>query len=188
MIDDALTIALEPWLDNRGITSAADRERGEFNVWRNSFPAEELPPPGARVLVGGVPFVFPGRGPTGDNFRCARQLVELREDDYDWLYVLAAAEGRTEDVAQLHFAGGAVDVAWLRVSGFWPDSPAQFSERAAFRCDRLHYPRHAQHGFRPTIWRQRIAVTREAPLRAVRFPDNPALHVFALTAVARRRR
>jgi hypothetical protein len=33
----------------------------------------------------------------------------------------------------------------------------------------------------PVIWRERVPVPRESPLTAIRFPDNPAIHVFALT-------
>jgi hypothetical protein len=34
---------------------------------------------------------------------------------------------------------------------------------------------------RPSIWSQRVPVAVRLPLRAVRLPDNPALHLFAMT-------
>ncbi|MGH8933690.1 MAG: hypothetical protein ACRDZO_24425 [Egibacteraceae bacterium] len=178
-------VALDDWLDNRGTSHPERTGEGAFNLWGNSLPADELPPPGARVHVGGVPFVFPSVSGAGDNLRCARQLIPVPAGDYDWLYVLAAAERRTEDLVLLHFADGSVDPEWLRVSDFWPDTPPRFGERLAFRCTRMHYPRHLQRGFGPTIWRQRVPVSREAPLAAVRLPDNSALHLFALTAARR---
>ena len=36
----------------------------------------------------------------------------------------------------------------------------------------------------PVIWRTRVPVPTEIDLAAVGFPDNPAIHVFALTLVA----
>lgn len=174
-------IDLTPWLDCRGITAAHERGRGGLSIWGNSLPAEQVPR-GERVLVGAVPFQLASGD--HDNLRCARQLVPVPSGRYDWLYLLAAAERRSEDPVHLHFAGGAVDPEWLRVSDFWPETPPRFGERPAFSCDRLHYPRHVQPGFGPTLWRQRVAVTREAPLAAIRLPENPAIHIFALTAAA----
>ena len=178
-------VDLSKAFDNRGITGEADRDRGALNLWGNSFASGALPGPGARVVVGGVPFVFGARD-AGDNVRCARQLVFVPAGCFDWIYVLAAAERRTEDPVHLHFDDGSVDTELLRVSDFWPETDRRFGERAAFACDRMHYPRHVERRFGPTIWRQRIPITREAPLRAVRLPDNPAIHVFAMTAARAR--
>jgi hypothetical protein len=36
----------------------------------------------------------------------------------------------------------------------------------------------------PSIHRVRVPVPRETDLRAVRLPDNPAIHIFAMTARA----
>jgi hypothetical protein len=173
------SIDLTPWLDCRAITAVGERARGGLSIWGNSLPAEQVPR-GSRVLVGQVPFDL-AAGDV-DHIRCARQLVPVPTGRYDWLYLLAAAERRSEDPVYLHFDDGAVDPEWLRVSDFWPETRPRFGERPAFACDRLHYPRHTQPGFGPTVWRQRVAVPREAPLAAIRLPDNPAIHIFALTA------
>lgn len=176
-------VDLAPYADNVGITPPDRLDAGAFNLWGNTFPADELPPPGA-VTVHGIPFVFPA-GPAGgpDNVRCAGQLVELPVGRFDWIQVLAAAERRTEDQVLLHFADGTVDPEWLRVSDFWPETAARFGERPAYRLSRLHYPRHVDRKFGPVIWRQRVPVARETDLAAVRLPDNPAVHVFAMTLV-----
>ena len=178
----SVPIDLTTWCNNRGISRADELDRGAFNAWGNSFPAEELPAAGSRFTVGAIPFVFAGGGDV-DNVRCARQLVIVEPARYDWLYLLAAAERRTEDSVYLHYADGSVDPEWLRVSAFWPEQPPRFGEQAALRCTSMHYPRHVQRGFGPTIWRERVPVTREVALAAIRLPDNPSLHLFALTAV-----
>jgi hypothetical protein len=180
------TVDLDAWLDNRGTTSSANLAAGGFNIWSNTFPAEELPAPGGTVDVGGVPFRFPAAGAgERDNVRCAGQLVTLPAGRYDWLYLLAASERRSEDMVYLHYVDGSVDPEWLRVSDFWPETPPHFGERAGIACSRLHYPRHVQRRMRsgPAIRRARIPVPRETPLAALRLPDNPAIHIFALTLV-----
>jgi hypothetical protein len=180
----ATPVDLSGRFDNRGIT-AADERTGAFNIWSNTFPAEQLPAPGGIVEVTGVPFRFPAGGPgRADNLRCSGQLLTVPPGRYDWIYALAAAERRTEDRVDLHYANGAVDAEWLRVSDFWPQTPAWFGEPLAYRCTRMHYPRHVETRMGPAIWRPRIPVTRPQELRALRLPDNPAMHVFALTLVA----
>jgi hypothetical protein len=178
----ARTVDLGEWLDNRGTTSGDDLAAGGFNIWSNTFPAEELPPPGGTVDVGGVPFRFPAAGAgKPDNLRCASQLITLPAGRYDWFYLLAAAERRSEDAVYVHYADGSVDPEWLRVSDFWAETPPRFGERAGIACTRLHYPRHVQRRMGPAIWRARVPVPREVPVAALRLPDNPAIHIFALT-------
>lgn len=174
---------LRGYFDNRGLTPTSDLAAGSFNVWSNTFPAEQLPPAGSIVEVGGVLFEFPVDGERGDNIRCGGQLIGLPPGRYDWLYLLAAAERRTEDVLHLHYTDGSVDPEWLRVSDFWPQTADRFGALAAFRCTTMHYPRHVQHGVDPVIWRHRVPVPRHAELAAIRLPDNPAAHIFAITPV-----
>lgn len=183
-VADATVVDIRASLNNRGITRSDQLAQGGFNIWDNSFPAEELPDPGGTVDVGGVPFLFPApNADRRDNLRCAGQLITLPSARYDWLYLLAAAERRSEDTVFLHYADHTVDPEWLRVSDFWAETPAHFGEQARLQCGVLHYPRHIQERMGPSIWRTRVPVPRETELAAVRLPDNPAIHLFALTAV-----
>lgn len=178
----ARTVDVTGHFDTTGITAPNALDTGAFNVWSNTFPADELPPAGGKVSVHGLPFDFPATDPAGrDNLRCARQLIEVPAGRYDWIHILAAAERHTEDQVLLSYADGAIDPEWLRVSDFWPETASRFGESAAFTCSALHYPRHIQRNMGPAIWRQRIAVPRESDLTAIRLPDNPAIHIFAMT-------
>lgn len=178
-----VTVDLDPYADNTGITTAERTAAGGFNIWGNTYPADQLPAAGP-VRVDGIPFRFPPAAPgRPDNVRCAGQFVDLPAGRYDWIQLLAAAERRTEDPLWLHYADGTVDPEWLRVSDFWPQTAARFGETPAFQCTRMHYPRHVDDKFGPSIWRQRVPVPRSTPLRAVRLPDNPAIHLFAMTLV-----
>jgi hypothetical protein len=151
------------------------------NIWGNAFPAEELPH-GGLVEVGGVPFHFPDAdGLRADNIRCRGQRIALPCERADWLHVLAAAERRTEDGLAIEYADGAIRSQWLRISDFWPQTPPRFGEVLAFRTSVLLYPRHAQAGMAPALWHQRVPVAVPDGLIAVTLPDNPALHLFALT-------
>jgi len=177
--DGFLLLDLGPYFNNDAISRADNPGDGGFNVWGNSFPAASLPPGGAVVSVGQVPFRFP---PSEDgqpnNVVCRGQLVPIPAGRYDWIYFLAAAERRTEDQVCLHYEDGAVDPEWLRVSDFWPGGP-HFGEVCAYRCPDMHYPRHVQPGVQACMWRPRVPVTRATGLARLRLPDNEAIHLFA---------
>jgi hypothetical protein len=176
------SVDLSVHLDTVGFSPADRPDLAAFNIWSNSFPYEELErTPDGAVRVGAVGFdvVADGRG-TPDHVRCAGQYVELPRGHYDWIHLLAAAERRTEDTVLLHFGDGVVEPEWLRVSDFWPQSPAWFGERDGLAFTTLHYPRHVQQDLEPSLWRTRVPVPREQPLTGLRLPDNPAIHVFAI--------
>jgi hypothetical protein len=181
--DDAFVMMdLSAHFNNDSISHRGNLTDGSFNVWGNTFPAEELPPSGATVVVGGVPFSFPPKEDGAMNtVVCDGQLLDTRPGLYDWFYFLGASERRTEDWVYLHYAGGAVDPEWLRISDFWPPGPPRFGEIEAFRCRVMHYPHHVQANLQPVIWRQRVPVTRRQPLERIRLPVNVAIHLFAVT-------
>ncbi|HZM81194.1 MAG TPA: hypothetical protein VFC19_36170 [Candidatus Limnocylindrales bacterium] len=177
-------VNLEGYLNNVGITPSRWPTEGGFNIWSNTFPAEELPARGSIVDVGGVAFIFPAMGPGGeDNLRCRGQRLNVPVGEYDWIYLLAAAERRTEDAIALLYTDSTVRRQWLRVSDFWPETPARFGEVEAYRCSRMLYPRHSQANMAPVIWRCRVPVSVGEPVEAIGLPDNPAIHIFAVTLV-----
>ncbi|MFI5672120.1 hypothetical protein [Streptomyces sp. NPDC051704] len=179
-------VNLSAHFNNRGIQPPDDTPGDYgFNIWRNTFPAEELPEPGSLVDLVGAVFEFPARrSAAGDNVRCRGQLVELPGGSWDWIGLVGAAERRTEDEVELHYADGTVRREWLRMSDFWPQTGAYFGEPRAFVTGSMRYPRHTHLHHAPSIWQQRVPVRVPAPLAAVRLPDNPAMHVFAMTVTA----
>lgn len=166
--------------NNIAITKASQTGIGAFNVWRNSFAAEYLPASNSLANVGGIPFRFPVIGAGNDNIRCDGQFLPVPEAHYDWVHVLAAAERRSEDSAELHYADGTVDPEPLRISDFWA-APACFGEIKAFASPVMHYPHHVQDGVPALMWAQRIPATRRTPLSGIRWPHNVAMHIFAVT-------
>jgi hypothetical protein len=165
--------------NSKGIASGPG-ERGGLNIWGNSFPAAHFPS-GATVTAGGVPFRLPVAGPAADdNLRPAGQSLAVPAGHYDWIHVLATSERRSEEPLWLHFEGRRVDESALRISDFWAAEP-QFGEVAVLTAPEMVYPGHVQPGVVPVLWAQRVPVQRRATLQAIRFPDAPALHVFAAT-------
>jgi hypothetical protein len=172
-------VDITPHLNNVAFTTRHTLHRGRLNVWGNSLPADAVA--GDRRTVGGV--VFAGIRATGhepDNIRCAGQYLDLPERPADWLHLVATSERRCEEIVHLHYASGAVDPEWLRVSDFWP-AQAHFGELLAARATPMHYPHHRQDNLGGQLWAVRVPVRRDEPLRGLRLPGNPAVHVFALS-------
>src|SRR5580693_5213401 len=80
---DFVIVDLAPACNNRGLQPPGTHGNGAygFNIWSNTFPAEQLPAPGSIVEISGVPFTFPagavpaGAAPAGDNIRCRGQRI-----------------------------------------------------------------------------------------------------------------
>jgi hypothetical protein len=175
-----LTVDLAAHFNSIGLTTPQTLHRGTLNVWGNSLPAEALG--SGTATIGGVSFALPpADGSRPDNIRCHGQHLPLPHPLHaDWLHLLAASERRCEEILHLHYADGSVDPEWLRVSDFWP-ARAHFGELPAARSAAMHYPHHRQEGLGGQIWAVRVPVTRRSALSSLRLPDNPALHVFALS-------
>jgi hypothetical protein len=177
-------LALDALFDNDGISGRERPGDGAFNIWGNTFPAECLPASGAIVVVEGIPFRFPPKEDgEPNNVRCRGQFLRLEEAVWDWVYVLAAAERRSEEAVLVRFGDGSERPEWLRVSDFWPETHCRFGEPLAFAGNGLHYPRHAQPNMRPAIWQSRVPIGLRRPVVGVTLPENPAIHLFAATLV-----
>jgi hypothetical protein len=174
-------VDLSAHFNNRAISGPRDLQEGGFNVWGNSFPADQLFPPDVPFETHGVPFVRSKPTPVGDNVRCSGQYVELRPVRCDWIRLVVAAERRAEAEVTLHFDSGAVDFEVLRVSDFWAEAPAAFGEGVVVSTTVMNYPHHVQPRVSAQLWEQRLPVTRRERLVGIRLPRHIAVHVFAMT-------
>jgi hypothetical protein len=175
-----LPLRLTELFNNVAFTGPDTLGNGRLNVWGNSLPIGTLP--AGRIRVSGVEFdVAAPDGVAPDNVRCTGQLVHLPDGTAaDWLHLLVTSERRCEETVHLHYASGAVDPEWIRVSDFWP-ATGHFGEVLAARSAGMHYPHHIQPDLGGQVWSVRVPAVRREPLRSVRLPDNAALHLFALT-------
>ncbi|MFJ4713453.1 hypothetical protein [Streptomyces sp. NPDC088785] len=171
-------LALEPYLNNQAATTPGNLADGRLNVWRNSMPARPEP---LELLVDGVPLrtaPLDGGGP--DNVLCAGQRIEVPARRWDWLYLIGCGERRVRDVITWHFADGHVDRDGFALSDLW-EGRSDYGEELALRTDTIHYPFHVQERIGITLWCQRVPITSRHPLGALTLPENPAVHLFALT-------
>jgi hypothetical protein len=173
-------LVLDPFLNNQAATRPDNLTDGRLNVWRNSLPTQPEP---LEMVVDGVPLRsarLDGHGP--DNLVCSGQRIEVPERRWDWLYVIGCGERRVRDVLTWHFSDGSASQDHVELSDLW-EGRSDYGEDLALRTDVIHYPHHVQERIGITLWCQRVPITRRQPLRAILLPENPAVHLFAMTLV-----
>jgi hypothetical protein len=171
-------LVLDPFLNNQAATRPDNLADGRLNIWRNSLPAQSEP---LEIVVDGVPLRstrLDGHGP--DNLVCSGQRIEVPERRWDWLYVIGCGERRVRDVLTWHFCDGSASRDQVELSDLW-EGRSDYGEELALRTDVIHYPHHVQERIGITLWCQRVPITRRRPLRAIVLPENPAVHLFAMT-------
>ena len=185
--DPYLILDLTPYFNNDGISSDVDRRDGNFNGTGATYPEEDLPAISSLLECDGVVFQFPDKGDGLDNnIALEGQRILVPEDVYDALYLLGASDNNSlEDVIRFIFPGGEQDEAFLGLSAWHACHSLRYGERVAVQCSGYHFP--SQHVYTDRvevdfgIWMQRVFVPANRPLVAVEFPDNPGMHIFAMT-------
>lgn len=188
------TIDLSRFFNNDGISYDANRLDGDFDGEGNTYPAEDLPDSNALVWVKGVLFLFPDKADGQcNNIYLERQLIELEPVTYSGIHVLGAADcgrhcggGFVEDV-ELHYDDGSSELVALRLTD-WNCLPGlRFGAQEGIRCSELHTPAGdsvlSDHLYetRPVIWLEQLKVDPGKRLCAIQLPDNPCMHIFAMS-------
>jgi hypothetical protein len=178
---------LTPFFNNDGISSDADRRDGNFNGAGATYPEEDLPVSRSLLECEGVVFRFPDKGNGLDNnIALEGQRIPVPQDVYDCLYLLGASDGANlEDAVRFIFADGGQEEAFLGLSGWGKRHSLRYGERVAVQCSGYHFPsRHVytdRVGVDYGIWMQRTPIRAVRPTVAIALPDNPGMHIFAMT-------
>jgi len=179
-------VDLASLINNDGITSEADRKDADFDQWKQSFPAEDLPeagnfePKDAKVL-----FLFPAKDPgKKNNVACSGQRVPLEGKAKQLLFLAAATDGNQEAKVTIEYADGQAQ-ADLKVTDWC--GQAAFGEKAGVVCrgriatDAGGKGEMAKENKECRIWVVPVALAAERELKSITLPDNPKIHLFALT-------
>ena len=182
-------VDLAPQFNNDAISPEANRKAANFDAPKRSsgasYPASEMPDSGAIVCCAGkpaVPFLFPQKEePKKNNVACKSQTISVQPGRYSILWVLgAAANGDQKDGLRLEYDDGEEKAA-LELSD-WCGKP-KFGERLALRSSFRHGWEGEEEAMACCMWAQSVKLDPKRTLRALVLPEQPAMHVFALTLV-----
>lgn len=167
-------IDLRPHLNARAATHDDERERGGFNAWGNSFPAEELTFD-EMIDVGGLPFLLERRGER-DHLEANGQRVVLPDVPAAAIALLAFGEMGPQRTT-MAVDGHEIDI---EAAGWLIDG--QTRAEGALDCTHLHYPGGYELAhLRPVMWPYVFRLPRRARWTQIRLGTNPLFHVAAAT-------
>ncbi|MEV0847685.1 glycoside hydrolase N-terminal domain-containing protein [Streptomyces sp. NPDC049954] len=182
LVLDTVPVDISASFDNDGISTAADPGAGDFDGAGYSYPAEQLPTPGAFASAG-VSFTFPGaEDGRDDNLQARGQTLELPGGQYAAAWILASAAnsptGASEATITVTYADGSTSRETVEVTD-WAKPPGA-NETAAVRTTYRHGPG-GEDGLAVSIHQQRFPLDPARTAVSVTLPDTPQIHLFALT-------
>lgn len=185
--DRNLILDLNSYFNNDGISFDTDRTDGDLNGHGWTYPAEDLPPSNSLVENDGVVFRFPCKEDGEDNNVVPEgQRIMVLQDVYEGLSLLGVSDrGYLDDVICFVFADGSKDETFFGLSAWNKPHDLKYGERVGIRCSGYHFP--SKHvytdrvGVDYGIWIQDISICASHPLVAIELPENPGMHIFAMT-------
>ena len=190
--------------NNGGIAADGRPAEGGLDGLGTAFRSQSLPAPGGTILSQGTPFLFPGATPgSKDNIACEAQVIPLPSGVWGALHVLGMCDWRAfEEPLRLQASDGTLAETRLGLSDAPRYGGLQYGESAALSCPLMtpdtSVPLSSLIGSLPPeagceteetrieagIWHQVIDLPGPRPLTALLLPDNPSMHLFALTLAA----
>ena len=196
-----ITVDIASYFNNAGIASFCDPAADGLDGMGTIFRTEGLPVSGATVDCNGTQFAFPDKSDSvRDNIACEAQEVSLPVGYYRAIHILGLCDWRaTAETILLHSPDGSCTQATLGLSDASHYKGLQYGEREAFTGQlitpdgliphvflfgitppgkgRQMYETHIEAG----IWHQVIELKETLLLSHLVMPDNPSMHIFALT-------
>ena len=192
---------LSPCYNNGGIAPDGRPAAGGLDGMGTAFRAESLPAPGATIVSEGTPFLLAARNRGAkDNIACEAQEIPLPPGAWKALHVLGMCDWRAfEEPLRLKAAGGTCVERRLGLSDAPRYQGLRYGESVALSCPLTTPdtsiplasligipPPGAGYEMRETrieagIWHQLIDLQGLGPLSGLVLPDNPSMHLFALT-------
>ncbi|WP_380163484.1 PKD domain-containing protein [Jannaschia sp. R86511] len=181
------TADLSELFNNDGISTDANPADGNFDGGGWSLAAELLPEPvreqGGPVTIDGVEYVFgsPAEGEL-NNVEADGQTIDLPVGSYDQLMVLATAHnGDVQADGTLTYADGTTAQVPMRFTD-WAVNP-KFGEQIAVDMPYRHNSG-GNTSPRVMLFTQPLALRPDSDVASLTLPDDPRLHVFAVSAVS----
>ena len=196
-----ISVDLTPYCNNAGSASCCDSTADGLDGMGTIFCAERLPASGTTIVCNGTRFVFPDKSDgMPDNIACEGQDMPLPVGHYRALHVLGMCDWRAfAEPLQLKDPDGTCTETSLALSDAAHYQGLQYGEREALTCPLVTPDSLIPHvflfgisppgaGYEMTethieagIWHQVISLEPSRPLAGIVLPDNPAMHLFALT-------
>ncbi|MBN9620989.1 MAG: alpha-galactosidase [Actinobacteria bacterium] len=187
---DVVTVVPYPNLaaafNNVGVTSQSDPGPGNFDGDGNSFSAEQLAAagvrPGATVTVGGASFSWPSAAAgTPDNVAGSGVTVKLAGQG-SRLAFLGSEAGDVTDTVTVTYTDGTTTTGSVGFPNWSFSSPTEFGATLAVSTQGRNTPQgYADSQYAYRLFYNSIPIEAGKTVATVTLPNDPSIHLFALT-------
>lgn len=187
--------------NNDGVSYIQKRSDGDLDGFGTTFCAKGLPESQSMITCNGVEFLFPDKSDgANNNIACVGQDLPLPSGCYQAIHILGMSDWRAfEETLILRYLNESCTETSLGLSDASHYHGLLYGEREAIRCTLvtpdsliphiylfgIHMPGEDYQMQEMTldagIWHQVIPVDATKALSRLKLPDNPNMHIFALT-------
>ncbi len=172
--------------NNDGITDEADRKDSDFDQWKQSFPAENLPNAGAfEPKDAKTAFDFPSKEKgKKNNVACAGQTIPLEGKAKELHLLVTATDADQKEKLTINYADGTVQ-ADLNVTDWCKE--AQFGEKIGVESpqrvavDSEGKGEYGKEDKKCRLWVVAIPLDPNRELKSIKLPFCSLIHIFAIT-------
>ena len=175
-----LSLSLTAYMNNGGFGSAPGQ--ANFDGSGYAYPAGQLPLAGQRTF-NGIPYLFPGTG-ANDNVVALGQTINIPQGSYQQAFLLVAASwGQASGTVTIHYTDGSTSSTSVSAPDWDSGGPSGSVVQTAYRYSSTGNDQAPVHIYavQITINSGKIASSLTLPSIAKPAPNQPSLHVFALT-------
>ena len=175
---------LDEAYNHDGISYDSNRLDGDEWTFGTAYPAEELPPTGARVEIKGVPFIFP---PKEDGFNNNIALEDQRlkfipeVPQAKVLYILASSDnGDFREMVVLEIPTQRTEFSLPVGFSDWMSIFPTMGAAKGLETSHVHRDGEDFETKR-SLWVSKVGMPVIGDVSALRFGYNPSCHVFGVT-------
>lgn len=179
-------VDLAKLFNSDGITDEADRNDADFDEWKQSFPAENLPKAGTFAPKGvATAFAFPDKAKgKKNNVACAGQTIPLAGKAKALYLLVTATDGNQEDKITINYTNASVQADlkvtdWCAKAAFGEKVGVASAERVAVDAGGQNIRTKEKKAC--NIWVVSIPLDAKRELKSIKLPYNSLVHIFAIT-------
>lgn len=174
-------LPLTHYYNNNGFSYDIEQRIGNFTTFGSSYPGDEIPDQ-SDLMIEDIPFIFPDAQATFNNIELENQRLSVPEHHYTAMSILGAADnGSYDEEIQYHLNDRLVYQMPLALTN-WTDHMPKYNEKVVYRCSGIYTQKGALlTSKQTTIWLQTLLFDRPIHINTIVLPDNPCMHLFAIT-------
>lgn len=168
-------------MNNQGFSHLNDIDKGELTHVGTSIPAEKIRF-NENTKVNSVPFKFMRNKDNKDNVELEGQLIQFPSSNVRKIHFLSlSCYGSYFQEVKLLNDNNPVSQSYLYTTELAMEAPEYEQIYKGISFDYLHNRKGEIPNLQGNIWHSYIDIGSTREINQIKFEDNPAIHIFAIT-------